>query len=71
MADEYEFLARTGHGNVDAAKIAQESYLTVVIGPHERDDYDVAFLSLKAVDRVDCEQMTHRAQNGRATYKPP
>ena len=52
IADDDEFHAGTGDGNVHAAQVAQETYLSLLVGTHERDDDDVAFLSLEPVNGV-------------------
>ena len=53
VADDDEFHACAGDGDVHAAQVAKESYLSLLVGAHEGDDDDVAFLSLEAVNGVD------------------
>ena len=58
IAEDDEFHAGAGDGYVHAPQVAQESYLSFVVGAHERDDDDVAFLSLETVDGVHGDEAT-------------
>lgn len=45
-----------GDGNVHAAQVTQKTDLTLVVGTHHRDEDDVAFLSLEAVNGIDGDE---------------
>ena len=56
VAEDDELHAGTGDGDVHAAQVAEEAYLALVVGAHQRDDDDVALLTLEAVDGVDADE---------------
>ena len=56
VTENDDFHAGSGDGDVHASQVAEETYLSVVVGAHERDDDDVALLSLEAVDGIDADK---------------
>jgi len=44
------------HGDIHTSQVTQKTYLAVVVGTHKRDDDDVAFLSLEAIDGIDGDE---------------
>ena len=53
VAEDDEFHARPGDGDVHAAQVAEETNLSFIVGTDEGDEDDVAFLPLKTVNGVD------------------
>ena len=53
IAENDELHSGTSDGHVHAAQVAEEAYLTVVVGADEGNEDDVALLALEAVDGVD------------------
>ena len=62
IAKDDEFHAGTGNGHVHAAQVAQEANLSFVVGTYQRDDDDVALLSLETVDGVDGDETAERLE---------
>ena len=61
-AEDDELHAGACYGYVHATQVAQEADVAAVVVAHQRDEYDVALLTLKSVDRVDGDE----AEIGRA-----
>ena len=51
-----------GDGHIHTAQVAQESDLSLVVGPHKGDEDDVAFLPLEPVDGVHADEVTVRLE---------
>ena len=60
IAEDDQFHPGSGDGHIHTAQIAQETYLTIVIGTHQRYQYNVALLSLKAVNGIHTDQLAER-----------
>ena len=56
VAEDDDLHASTSDGHIHASQVAQEAYLALFVRADERDDDDVAFLTLEAVDGVDGDQ---------------
>ena len=69
VAEDDEFHASAGDGDVHAAQVAQEANLPFVVGAHERDEDDVAFLTLESIDSVHGEQVPEGFEEGVALEK--
>ena len=52
VAEDDDLHAGSGDGHVHAAQVAEETNLSLVVAAYQRDDDDVALLSLKTVDGV-------------------
>lgn len=52
IPDDDEFHAGSGDGDVHASQVAEESYLPFLVGTHEADEDNVAFLSLEPIDSM-------------------
>ena len=48
-----EFEAGAGDGDVHAAQVGKKTNLSRFVGTNQRDENDVALLSLKSIDGVD------------------
>lgn len=57
VAYDDELHAGSCHCHVHAPEVAEKTDVAVGVAAHEGDYYDVAFLSLKAIDGVDGDQM--------------
>ena len=57
IAQDDELHTGTGDGHIHAAQVTQEADLTIVVGTDKRDQDDVAFLSLEAINGVHTDQM--------------
>ena len=57
VADDDEFHSCTGDGHVHAAQVSQKAYLPLLVGPDERDDDDIALLSLKSINGIDADEV--------------
>ena len=64
VTQDEEFHAGAGNGDVHATQVAQEADLPGIVGPHERDEDDVALLALEPVDSVDRYQMAEGLEEG-------
>ena len=62
VAKDDEFHAGTSHGDIHATEVGEETNLPVVVAAHKADEDDVAFLSLKAIDGVDADDLTERTE---------
>ena len=62
VADDNEFHAGACHGDIHAAQVVQEAYLSLGIASHQTDDYHVAFLPLEAVYGADGDVMFQFAE---------
>ena len=60
IAEDDQFHPGAGDGHVHPSQVAQEAYLSFVVGADEGDEDDVAFLSLEAVDGVHADQVSVR-----------
>ena len=52
VAQYEEFHPGSGDGHVHTAQVAQESYLPLIVGANQRNEYHVALLSLESVYRI-------------------
>ena len=55
-AEDDELHAGACYGYVHATQVAQEADVAAVVVAHQRDEYDVALLTLKSVDSVDGDE---------------
>ena len=62
VAENNQFHACTGHGDIHAAEVAEETDLTLFVAANQRYNDDVAFLSLKSIDGVDGDGLAERFQ---------
>ena len=62
VAEDDEFHAGAGDGDVHAAEVAEEADGALVVVAHHADNDDVAFLPLEAVDAVDGNLPTQGAE---------
>ena len=62
VAQDDELHTGTGDGDIHAAQVAQKADLTAVVGAYERDEDDVAFLTLEAIDSVDTDEMAEGSE---------
>ena len=53
VAQDEQLHAGTGDGHIHAAKVVQETDTTLIVTSHHRNQDDIAFLSLEAIDRID------------------
>lgn len=56
IAENDEFHAGSGDGDIHAAQIVQETDIAFFVGTDEADENDIPFLSLKTVDGVDGDE---------------
>ena len=56
IAENDDLHAGTGDGDVHAAQVTEEAYLSFVVRTDEGDDDDVALLPLEAVDGVHADE---------------
>ena len=63
VAEDDEFHAGAGDGHIHATQIAQESYLPFVVAAHQRDDDNVALLTLETVNGVHADESSHGFQH--------
>lgn len=49
-----------GHGYVHTPQVGEEANAALIVLPHERENDDVAFLTLEGVDRVDRDTSRQR-----------
>ena len=52
ISEDDQFHSGTGDGDIHTSQVAEEANLSLVVATHQRDDDDVALLSLKTVDGV-------------------
>ena len=52
VADYYQLHPCPGHCHVHAPQVPEETYVPLIVAPDHGYDYDVAFLSLKPIDRI-------------------
>ena len=71
VAQDEEFHAGAGNGDIHAAQVAQKADLALVVGAYQRDEDDVAFLPLETIDGVDRNQVTERFEKGAFLDPPP
>ena len=57
-----ELHSGTRYRHVHTSQVAQEANLSITVGSHERDDNDVALLSLKAVYGINGNQFAVRTE---------
>ena len=70
FAQNDQLHAGAGHGDVHAAQVGEETYLTPFVGTDQTDEDDVAFLPLKTIYGVDAHQVAVGAQDGTAGQIP-
>lgn len=58
IADNHELHAGACHGYIHAAQVAQESYLSGLVGTYKGDYHHVALAALEPVYGVDCNEIT-------------
>ena len=56
IAQDDEFHAGTGDGDIHSAEVAEESDLSFIVGTHEGDEDDIALLSLEAIDGIHADE---------------
>ena len=64
VAQDEKFHAGARHGHVHAAQVAQEANLPRIVGTHQRNEDDIAFLALEPIDRVDGNQVAEGFEKG-------
>ena len=63
-ADDDELHAGAGHGYVHAAEVAEETDVAFVVASYKRYHNHIPFLSLKAVDGVDGDEVAEGLEEG-------
>ena len=71
VTQDDEFHPCAGYRHVHPSQVAQESYLTLVVGTHQRYYYHVAFLSLESVNGVHGDEVTVGFEELVFLYQPP
>ena len=71
IAQDDEFHAGASDGHIHAPQVAQEAYLPLLVGTHEADEHDVAFLPLKTVDGIHRNAVPERAKKFGTAQKVP
>ena len=56
VAQDDDLHTRSGDGYIHAAQVTEEANLSLVVGSYHRYDDDVAFLSLKTINRIDANE---------------
>ena len=64
IAQDDQFHACTRDCHVHTPQVGKESYLAPGIAPHERNEDDIAFLTLKAVHRIHTDKMKEGLEKG-------
>ena len=60
VAEDDDLHAGTGDGDVHAAHVTEEAYLSFLVRADEGEDDDVALLTLEAVDGIDADAAAER-----------
>ena len=61
-AKYYELHPCTSDGYIHATEVLEETYLARFVGPYHRNQYDVALLSLEAINRIHADEPTIRLE---------
>ena len=56
IAKDNEFHAGAGDGDIHSPQVTEESYLPFIVGTDERDEDDIALLSLESIHGVDSDE---------------
>lgn len=70
VSDDYQLHTGPRDGDIHTSEVAEKSDLSLVVGPHETDEDNIALLSLEAVDRVDCYQTPIGLEELAFSYQP-
>lgn len=57
IAEYDELHACPCDGNIHAAEVAEEAYLSLIIASHERENDDIALLSLESINGIHRDEM--------------
>lgn len=71
VAEYDEFHTCSCDGDIHSPKVAQETYLALVVCADERDEYDVAFLALETIYGVDGDEMSERFEKSLLSHHSP
>ena len=56
ISEDDQFHSGTGDGDIHTSQVAEEAYLSLVVGSHQRNQDDIALLSLEAINGIDADE---------------
>lgn len=62
-SDEEKFHAGTRERHIHPPQVGQETDLSLIVGPDQRDDHNIPLLPLKSIDRVHRNPLAERPQS--------
>ena len=71
VAQDDNLHAGSGDGHIHAAQVTEETNLPFVVRPYHRYDDDVAFLSLKTINRIDTDESAEGFEVGAFHQQTP